>query len=72
MADKILIVDDEINIRELLRFNLTKAGYVTCEADNGNDAVKSAKNEKPNLMVLDLMLPGDWAIPGIRTSHRSK
>lgn len=58
MVEKILIVDDEINIRELLKFNLTKAGYAIIEADNGHDAIKFAKNEKPALLVLDLMLPG--------------
>lgn len=58
MAEKILIVDDEMNIRELLRFNLAKAGYTMLEADNGHDAVKFAKQENPDLMILDLMLPG--------------
>lgn len=56
--DKILIVDDEVNIRELLKFNLSKAGYAVLEADNGYDAVRYAKNEHPSLIILDLMLPG--------------
>lgn len=58
MAEKILIVDDETNIRELLRFNLAKAGYAILDADNGHDAVRFAKQENPDLMILDLMLPG--------------
>lgn len=56
MAGRILVVDDELPIRELVRFNLEKAGYTVSEADNGCDAVKMAQ-EKPDLIVLDLMLP---------------
>ncbi|MDR3589700.1 MAG: response regulator transcription factor [Negativicutes bacterium] len=56
MAGKILIVDDEAPIRQLVRFNLEKAGYAVSEADNGRDAVRMAQ-EKPDLIVLDLMLP---------------
>lgn len=56
--EKILLVDDEINIRELLKFNLAKAGYGILEAANGYDAVRFAKNERPGLIILDLMLPG--------------
>ncbi len=53
MAGRILVVDDELPIRELVRFNLEKAGYTVSEADNGCDAVKMAQ-EKPDLIVLDL------------------
>ena len=55
---KILIVDDEANIRELIKFNLGKAGYQTVEAIDGHEAVALVKNEQPDLLVLDLMLPG--------------
>lgn len=58
MTGKILIVDDEINIRELIKFNLEKFGYKVIEADEGQSAVTMAKTEKPELIVLDLMLPG--------------
>lgn len=58
MNGKILIVDDEVSIRELLKFNLQKEGYQVFEADNGNQAVMIAKEEKLNLILLDLMLPG--------------
>jgi len=57
MAGKILVVDDEIPIRELIKFNLQKAGFNVVEADNGLKAIQLAK-EKPDLIVLDLMLPG--------------
>jgi two-component system alkaline phosphatase synthesis response regulator PhoP len=56
--EKILIVDDEEHIIELLKFNLLNAGYDVFTANNGIDAVKIAKVEKPGLLLLDLMLPG--------------
>lgn len=56
--EKILIVDDEEHIIELIKFNLLNAGYDVFTANDGLDAVKIAKAEKPSLMLLDLMLPG--------------
>ena len=56
--EKILIVDDEEHIVELLKFNLQSAGYEVMEANNGIDALKIANENKPSLMLLDLMLPG--------------
>lgn len=53
-----MIVDDELNIRELIKFNVAKEGFKVSEADNGQAAVAIAKSEKPDLIVLDLMLPG--------------
>lgn len=58
MAGKILIVDDELNIRELLKFNLENSGYKVIEAEDGQTAINIAKSQKPELIVLDLMLPG--------------
>lgn len=55
---KILIVDDEINIRELVRFNMEKAGYTVAEASDGDRAITMARLDKPDLVILDLMLPG--------------
>ena len=56
--EHILVVDDEEDILELVRYNLEKAGYrVTCAA-TGGDAVKAARSGMPDLVVLDLMLPG--------------
>lgn len=56
--EKILIVDDEPDILELVRFNLAKEGYeVTCAA-SGEEALKSARGFSPDLVILDLMLPG--------------
>lgn len=55
---KILIVDDEEHIRELIKFNLEKNQYKVVCAENGIDALKVAKEEMPQLILLDLMLPG--------------
>ncbi|MDU4937261.1 MAG: response regulator transcription factor [Clostridium sp.] len=59
MADeKVLIVDDEEHIVELLQFNLVNAGYKVITANNGLDALKKVKENKPDLLLLDIMLPG--------------
>lgn len=58
LEEKILIVDDEEHIVELLKFNLQNVGYNVFTALNGLDALRIAKEEKPNLMLLDVMLPG--------------
>ncbi|MBC8061939.1 MAG: response regulator transcription factor [Clostridiaceae bacterium] len=55
--EKILIVDDEEHIQELLKFNLENNGYRVICADNGIDALKMAREEIPQLVLLDLMLP---------------
>lgn len=55
--EKILVVDDEEHISELISYNLKGAGYRVINANNGNDAVRLAFEEKPELVLLDLMLP---------------
>src|SRR5690625_6324163 len=58
MKLKILVVDDEKPIADILKFNLEKEGYdVTCAYD-GNEAVKLAEEIEPDLILLDIMLPG--------------
>lgn len=54
---KILLVDDEPDILEIVGFNLSNEGYNVITAENGADAVKKAKKEKPHLIVLDVMMP---------------
>lgn len=56
--EKILVIDDEENILELIRFNLANNGYKVLLASNGLDAIKLVKSECPQLVLLDLMLPG--------------
>ena len=55
---KILIVEDDINIRELISFNLKNIGYNIMEADNGITAIKTINTQHPDLILLDLILPG--------------
>jgi len=57
-GEKILIVDDEEDILELVSYNLAREGYQTLKALSGEDALKQAQAEQPNLIILDLMLPG--------------
>ena len=54
---KVLVVDDEQAIREVLVYNLQKEGYDTLEAEDGVTAVNMALEQKPDLMLLDIMLP---------------
>ncbi len=54
---KVLIVEDEKNIVDILRFNLQRAGYDTCEAYDGEDGLAKAVGENPDLILLDVMLP---------------
>ena len=54
---KILVVDDESAILQTLRFNLERNGYAVCTAGDGRSAVALAATEKPDLVILDIMLP---------------
>jgi two-component system alkaline phosphatase synthesis response regulator PhoP len=56
--ERILVVDDEEDIQELVEYNLTKAGYRVQRAGTGGDAVRAAREYLPDLVLLDLMLPG--------------
>lgn len=56
--ETILIVDDEEDIIELIKYNLKNEGYSILTAEAGEQAIKIAKQARPDLIVLDLMLPG--------------
>ena len=58
MTHRILVVDDEPDITALVAYHLAKAGYRVSTAANGPDALKSATEQRPDVVVLDLMLPG--------------
>jgi phosphate regulon transcriptional regulator PhoB len=58
MKSKILIVDDEKDILELVSYNLEKEGYGTSVSTDGEDALRLVKQKKYDLIILDLMLPG--------------
>ena len=67
--EKILVVDDEEDILELLRFNLSREGFHVFCAASGEEALKLVPSELPSLIVLDLMLPG---IDGLEVTRRLK
>jgi len=58
MAKKILIVEDDKFLRELIAQKLLKEGYDIAEAVDGEKGIKNVKEEKPDLILLDLILPG--------------
>jgi DNA-binding response OmpR family regulator len=57
MAEKILVVEDELSLRETLAYNLKKEGYLVETAGDGRSALEKARQIKPDLLVLDVMLP---------------
>jgi two-component system, OmpR family, alkaline phosphatase synthesis response regulator PhoP len=67
--ERILVIEDEEEILELLRYNLTKQGYRVVCASCGEDGLKAARTETPNLVLLDLMLPG---VDGMEVCRRLK
>lgn len=66
---KILIVDDEEDILELVRYNLSREGFATMCAASGEAAITAVRKDPPDLIVLDLMLPG---VDGLEVARRVK
>jgi CheY-like chemotaxis protein len=60
MSKKILIIDDDPNIVDYLVSLFEDNDYVTCSAGNAQDGLEIAKKEIPDLITLDLEMPGDW------------
>lgn len=58
MAVKILVVDDDANIRSALEYRLGREGYCVLLSATGEDALEKTRKEQPDLIVLDLVLPG--------------
>jgi two-component system alkaline phosphatase synthesis response regulator PhoP len=56
--ERILVVDDEEDVLELVRYNLEKSGYKVITATSGEEAMTEARGKTPDLIILDLMLPG--------------
>ena len=69
MAEKILIVDDEKEIRELLSIYLNEDGYEVIAASNGEEAINLAQAEHPQVILMDVKMPG---IDGVETCKRLK
>ena len=69
LKETILIVDDEEDIVELIKYNLKNEGYAILTALTGEQAIKEARQSRPDLIVLDLMLPG---IDGLEVTRHLK
>ncbi len=54
---KILVVDDEVNITQILEFSIGAEGYEVISAQNGEEAIDKARREQPDLIILDIMMP---------------
>ena len=75
MAHRILIVDDEADIREFIGYNLTREGYEVAEARNGAEAIEVAESFGPHLILMDMMMPvmnGREACEAIRNHAQLK
>ncbi len=64
--NKVLIADDEYNIRNILDFSLNSEGFDVITADSGEDAFSLAVSELPDLVILDVMMPGQGGIETCR------
>lgn len=56
---KILITDDQAEVRELVEVTLSVGDYLILQADSGNKAVEIARSQKPDLIIMDIMMPGE-------------
>jgi two-component system phosphate regulon response regulator PhoB len=68
---QILIIEDEEDIRELVRYNLERENFAVIEAESGEAGLKSVSQKKPDLILLDLMLPGKDGLQICRELKRS-
>jgi phosphate regulon transcriptional regulator PhoB len=66
-AYKILVVEDEPDIRKLVHYNLVQDHYKVVEAENGDQALRMIQRDKPSLVILDLMMPGMSGLEVCRT-----
>lgn len=67
MANKVLVVDDEKPISDIIKFNLEKEGYEVVTAFDGEEGLEKVESEQPDLIILDLMLP---KIDGLEVAKR--
>jgi two-component system phosphate regulon response regulator PhoB len=65
--EQILVVEDDEDIQELIRYNLSQAGYRVAVAGSGEEGLKAARAKKPDLILLDIMLPGMDGLEVCRT-----
>jgi DNA-binding response OmpR family regulator len=57
MAQKILVAEDQVHIRHLIEYKLRNSGYEVVSVDNGEAALAAARSQKPDLILLDVMMP---------------
>ncbi len=69
MSNSVLVIDDEQDIRVLIKYNLEQEGFTVTEADNGASGLELAKKNIPDLILLDVMMPG---MDGIETCEKLK
>ncbi len=68
---KVLVVDDEIPIVEVISYNLRKEGYQVCAAYNAETCIELVRTEKPDLVILDVMLPSASGFDVCRSLRRN-
>lgn len=67
---KILIVDDQLEVRELVNVTLRSGDFQVFHAENGEGAIQVARSEKPDLIIMDIMMPG--AVDGLEATRMLK
>ena len=72
MAKKVLVIDDEPHVVKYVTSLLQDNGYETCSASNGEEGMKVLQEEKPDLITLDLQMPGDTGTRFYRNLTKSK
>lgn len=70
MTERILVVEDEISIRETIAYNLSREGFQVEQAADGNVAIEIARTTKPDALILDIMLPGKDGLEVCRILRR--
>ena len=68
---RILVVDDEPQIRRSLQVNLERSGYSVETADTGEDALDAFRNRRPDVVILDLLMPGVGGVEVVRRIRES-
>ena len=75
MAYKLLVVDDEKDVLDIMRFRLAKEGYEVVTAGDGQEALEKVKTDNPDIVLMDLKMPklnGYQVLEEIRTKHNDK
>jgi len=72
MSKKVLIIDDEEDVRKYLAFVLKKSGFETVTAANGEEGLEAARREKPDLITLDLLMPNQSGTDFYRNLRRDR